>query len=305
MFIHLLVPLYSRNVATVIERKIKFDQWYGDFFLPYCEDKGWLCDLKPGWPEAKTAQLASAKGLSIPELAAQFPDTKYDSCDLVPKGKWVLQALSSILERQATSNYSDHDVVVMMDGSGKIDFSGACKIAERLAAGDRLVLGYRKDPRETMDGKRVDIEAFENFLVECCYKVALRDAQCGCWGFQGQMLSKLPLIAQSYAIEIDILIAALSINMEPRFIEVDLYPAVTATGAKQTDYDPSEDMKKLQFICYRLNIDHGQIPFYIERFKSDKRISLPETYVSGAMALPKPSKCPALVPILHNSDPQS
>jgi len=299
MFIHLLVPLYSRNVGIVVERKMAVDKWYCETFLPYCAERGWSCDLKPGWPADKTTLLALENKVAVADFPALLPETKYDPADLIPKGKWVLQALQSVLEQQAMRNYSDHDVVVMIDGSGKIQYDIACSIADHLDDGDRLVLGYRDDPRKTMDDKRVDIEKFENFLVGCKYKIKLRDAQCGCWGFQGAMLSKLPLIAQSYAIEIDILIAALSINMEPRFIPVTLIPVTTASGAKQTDYDPAEDMKKLLFLCYRLNIEREQIPFFLDKFLQNKENSLPESYITAAKTLPIPSKCPHMEPIIY------
>lgn len=293
MRIHLLAPVYTREVTVVDQRKKRFESWLTGTAFPFGDQHGWTIDYLLGWPgeDARTRAIERHANHSLAGTAV------YDSSDLVPKGKWVLQCLSNVLEKQSNANYSDHDVIILIDGSGKIDFSGALTIAERLAIGDKIILGRRSDPAKTMAEHRVRIERFENFLVSEKYHVELPDAQCGCWGFQGELLKAFPLLAQSYAIELDILIAALAAGCEPRFIDVQLTEILDSSGVKQTDYRPEQDITKLTFLLYRLDIDPELIEHYIGRFEKETKLELPENYKNQALALKSGEARPKLKPV--------
>jgi len=294
MFIHLFLPAFSLDVCVVQDRVANLNKWLASVQVPWRKN-GWVIDQIVGWPgcEATKSALTNVDENGVPQ---QVACPVYEKKDVPQKGEWVTNGLKTILGKLADHSYAEHEVIILIDGSGKIDFDVVEEVARHLEEGDPLILGYRKDPCQTMDSARVEIEAFENFLVAEKFKINLVDAQCGCWGFQADMLRDFPFMAQSYGIELDVVIAALNANISPRYTPVKLVPVTTTAGTKQTDYQAGDDIKKLEFISYRLGIDTELLQHYVDKYHKVTGKMLPERYLQAVGNIikrkPRPHKQP-------------
>ena len=208
--------------------------------------------------------------------------------ELVPKGVWIRESFQDILNWLAEQQYREQCYVVFIDGSGKIDFGSAVDVLDCLSNGHELALGLRSDPTITQSKDRVTVETFENYLVEQRFHVTLPDAQCGCWGVCGRAMAKLPLIALSYSIELDLLIMGLSGGFSPRFVQVKLVPPQTGSPGI-SDFNSSEqDLHKIQFLMYRLELGVEMLPTYIANFEKEKGLTLPSGYKKLLLEEAKP-----------------
>lgn len=275
-FVHLLFPAFTRSVPEQLRRKNALERWFRKSWRHDAEENGWRADLQIGWPgEASTQKrllVSDGDDMVVPE------DPMYGDDDLKPKGMWVRESLQNVLGRLHEQSYRERSYVVHVDGSGKIEYDMAITVMKHLTSGDQLILGYRENPAETMAESRVAVERFENFLIEQKFEISLPDAQCGCWGFASRLLRKMPIIAQTYGIEADVVISALSAGIEPRYVPVRLVKKLTAGGMKQTDYRSDEDLRKMHFLLFRLELPPATLPGMLKYFEKRHGNILPSEY---------------------------
>ncbi len=283
LFVHLFFPAFTRNVKAQIERRNVLQRWFRSEWESAAKTNGWRCDFLIGWPGEEATRHALVVSSGNEMVISEEPI--YSDSDLVRKGTWVCESIQRVKIRCHQQLYRENSLVVLVDGSGKIDFNMANDVVKALVKNGPLILGYRKNPEETMIHDRVVVEKFENYLIETKYNVDLPDAQCGCWGFHTSLLKHLPIIAQSYDIEADILIGALAAGILPNYIPVRLIPKLDQMGNKQTDYQPEEDIRKLCFLIYRLDILPLSLPAFINDFEKKRGLYLPEAYRNAAIAL--------------------
>lgn len=134
----------------------------------------------------------------------------------------------------------DDDIVMLIDGTGKIDFSAVEQFVQRFDADPEV--GFLFAQRSGSDGtwamtpERKEIELFENYLIlNALMRMGLLqedgarhlrdhqtkqflDLQCGCWAFRGQHFNSVRqyLTAFHYDLEVDIFVAAFKVWNEPK-----------------------------------------------------------------------------------------
>lgn len=271
--VHLIFPAFTTQVDRAASRYIRIWTWFKTTFTPLAIEKGWAPRLHIGIPDPAKLQHATYK--KQPDGTMEMV---YDESDRVSKGKWVRAALEAVKERRSDDQYVGKVLVVHMDGSGKIKFDAVITAVCALEGDTEMVLGLRDDPCITMDPQRVVVEHFENFLLEEKYNVELRDAQCGCWGFNADVLMKLPLCAGSYEIELDVLISALESHIPFSYVKVNLDSDIEANGQKQTDYSAEDDIKKLRFLGLRTGYSFDVIATLVPSFEKRRNELLPAPY---------------------------
>lgn len=270
MKIFFLAPVFTRR-ATAEEQstyesglEANLRKWYRDEWLSITKEDPLVdCDM----------ELLIGRTKDIETIR------KHSGLDVrTDKGAWVAFCFQSILQHLHDKLYREPSAVVMLDGSGKIDFGVLKALCLRLQRGDQVLLGYRKEPLVTMAKERVTIEQFENYLLSQRFHVVLPDAQCGCWAFSTRLFCSIPFIARTYDIELDLLIGVLSAGIEPKFIEVELVRQVDATGQNQTSFTFDANIKKMYFLLHRLGLPPATIPALITTFETQFGMQLPDTY---------------------------
>ena len=120
---------------------------------------------------------------------------------------------------------------------------------------------------------RANIEKFELFLLSSKYGVYLPDGQCGCWGFKTDILEKIPLIAKSFEIELDLLSACLRNRIFLHY----MYAAIEGDD-QESEFNPKDHEKKLSFLIERLEWNRE---FVFKRYGeyAKEHGELPEGYV--------------------------
>jgi len=279
----LISPLFTERLEECHSRKKNLDKWVVDNFYKICDERKFDSDYHVGAPDDKNTQQALQRALEEGSLE----NASYLKKELCPKGKWIRQMLQKVIDWQAENYYVKRNVIIHIDGSGKIDFNSTLKVLDKLVGGDPLVLGYRKNPLDTMLKERVDIEKFENFLVGYKFKILLPDAQCGCWGINGDLLSKITLTSLAYSIELDLVISALSVGIEPRYISVDLNPETVSSS----DFKKEEHINKLHFLMYRLGYTSDTVKELAKLFLDEKRGEISREYLDLIEDL-KPANLP-------------
>lgn len=158
-------------------------------------------------------------------------------------------------------NVGYDDIVMLIDGTGKIDFSAIPDFIKKFSADQEVGFLFAQRPWEHetwgMTEERKEIELFENFLIQSKLSVMnripeksnhlfyangkykhFRDLQCGCWAFRGKHFAAVveKLTAFHYELEVDVFIAAFEVfahlkadgkRIDSSFIS---YVPVTLTG---------------------------------------------------------------------------
>lgn len=134
-----------------------------------------------------------------------------------------------------------YDLVILIDGTGKIDFTAVEDLLNMFEADTHkevgFVFGRRKPDHLTwgMTPERKELERFENHLIKHALQVKglfpprqkiepllsrgeFKDLQCGCWGFRGEHFGDVVrnLTASHYDLEIDVFVSAFRIWQLPR-----------------------------------------------------------------------------------------
>lgn len=208
--------------------------------------------------EAHTGTIESIGKVSV----------KYEGC---PKGQFVRLKLASILHSVPVPERAE-TFVVLVDGSGTIEWGGVATVC-RLLKEAEVVLAKRPGTDWGIPEDRKRIERFENFLVEERFRVALPDAQCGCWGFRASVMQALPLTALGYEIELDLLISALTSGLVVRFASVTILE-----GPRHSSFDVDQNRAKLVFLMDRLGYNALHLKNVLSYFQVRSSDRLPSWY---------------------------
>lgn len=196
------------------------------------------------------------------------PGFKTKFYDITPKGSAITAALSSI-----KNEYEDylHHYFVYFDGDGQIPFDIPFSILKQLKKEkEKFVIGCRSG-RPGIHPERYLIEKFELFLIEHKFGVYLRDGQCGCWGFQTEVLKKYFPTGKGFDIELDVL---------SNFLRHHIYPSYVYTPVKykeDTTFKAKDHEKKLYYLIERLEWTREYILSLSKKF-SKKYNNLPKKY---------------------------
>ncbi|PIZ88050.1 MAG: hypothetical protein COX91_02210 [Candidatus Nealsonbacteria bacterium CG_4_10_14_0_2_um_filter_39_15] len=271
MRISILVPFFvsGKNKEEIIKEENKrraiFREWRLTKFEP--QIKNLFKDVIIDYLLAFTEQI---------DRVGQSLVVKYEGA--TPKGTMVRGKLLSLISK---IDYSDIDknYLILIDGSGKIEFDSVFKVLKALVIGKQVILGCRfKGSGISLRRKKVEI--FENFLVSERYKVDLPDAQCGCWGIRVGILKSLSLTANSYEIELDLVTSALESNLSICFVPVK---AFFKAG---TGFTSKEDLTKLNFLVNKLGLDEYILNALYEKFKKTYGLSLDSNYLNYFKEIP-------------------
>lgn len=262
-YICLIVPMFVDSPEEEEKRKWDFREWSKQSLKPKLKrilgDSQYKIELLLGFTGGED---------TIGNLVIEYQGR-------TPKGLLVRGKLLSITNKLDIAE-REEGFVVLVDGSGKIDYDCILDIIEALTGGENIVLGCRHKDSFGIKDERKNIELFENFLVSEKFKIMLPDAQCGCWGFRANLLKKLPLTANSYEIELDLLISALDSRLDVCFLPVNIIEEAT----KVTSFTPEQHINKLNFLLNKLSFDEFILKGMYEKFKIEKELFLPESYVS-------------------------
>lgn len=138
-------------------------------------------------------------------------------------------------------NVREHDLIILVDGTGKIDFSAVENLVSAFEADTKREVGFlfgrRKSDHPTwgMTVERKELERFENCLIKTALqrkgwlpttqrlqpllaKGQFKDLQCGCWGFRGEHFLDVlkSLTASHYDLEIEVFVSSFKIWRFPR-----------------------------------------------------------------------------------------
>ncbi|MBF0456585.1 MAG: hypothetical protein HQK99_01655 [Nitrospirae bacterium] len=266
MKLYLIVPFFAPSVTIEKQRIREFREWRTEVLQPAIEEN--YKDAKIEYLVAATDQVDRiGEGIYI----------KYDG--VTPKGLMVRGKLLSVFKEPIdTEGY-----LILIDGSGKIVYDAVREVLEALTKGKHVVLGCRPKGYGISEERKA-IEMFENFLLEEKYGVVLPDAQCGCWGVRVSNLKDIPLTANSYEIELDLVSSSiehsLCISYVPVEIKVDQSPV--------TNFKYEANKTKLKFLSNKLGFDNYILKAVYNKFQDIYKTPLPPDYVDYIDTLKSP-----------------
>jgi hypothetical protein len=199
----------------------------------------------------------------------------------VPKGLVVRLHLLYLLYQlehpggeQAEAIDPSDVVFSCIDGSGAFDFDSLKLIVETFNHDPNVdvVLGRRPSDYSGMIRGRKEIEEFEQYLLfqhcpgnlsasfsDCDLSTGLLpDGQAGCWGFRMRCAQHLPLTANGYEIEYDLLASALEARLKIAYTPPLLMPRKDRHSGASTEAIKMS-IRKLEFIRRKLCISRGDI----------------------------------------------
>lgn len=201
----------------------------------------------------------------------------------VPKGLVVrlhlLYLLYELEERQKEKGVTidPADIVFScIDGSGAFAFSSIKLLVEAFNDPEiDVVLGRRPSDFSGMAPGRKEIEEFEQYLLfkhrtdelhsclSSCGDLStglLPDGQAGCWGFRMRCVQRLPLTANGYEIEYDLLASALDAKLKINYTAPLIMPRSKDGRHSSASSDAIRmSIRKLDFIRRKLRITHEDI----------------------------------------------
>lgn len=202
----------------------------------------------------------------------------------VPKGLVVrlhLLYLIYELEQAARTESAPRDlsniIFSCIDGSGAFAFDSLTLLVEAFKRNPEadVVLGCRPSDFSGMGPGRKEIEEFEQYLLFRYRKNELHsallhsdlsngilpDGQAGCWGFRMSCVQRLPLTANGYEIEYDLLASALDARLRISFTSPLIMPRPKEAGRHSSaSADPVRmSLGKLDFIRRKLRITNPEI----------------------------------------------
>jgi hypothetical protein len=259
----LIVPFYTSG-KTDDERRgrekvlvANYESWLNGDFLPYLQKR------------------ANAPAYTVTTLDAYTPPERtWQTEEIVPggveirtfratKGLTVRLKLIKVLEQWVAAGRPT-SFVILIDGSGKIEFDAVKEVLAALERNEHVVLGCRQY-NLYMSKERVWAEGFENFLITRTFGLAeIPDAQCGCWGFSTRLLDRLPFTATGYEVETDLLICALQSGVDPCFVPV--IRKKPPEGEEPTLFSPKDHLAKLAFIMNRLRLTEEVLVALLQQY---------------------------------------
>jgi hypothetical protein len=200
-----------------------------------------------------------------------FPEALYAR---VPKGLVVRLHLLFVMERMECF-YSDDGIAgpevvfACIDGSGAFELNSIKLLVDSFNSHPTVdvVFGRRPEGNSGMATGRKEIEEFEQYLLfrhraeelkksfeQYNFKEPLLpDGQAGCWGFRLRAAPWLPLTANGYEIEYDLLLSTLDSGLKAVFTDpliMSVRPRHSSVGSTPVEMS----LKKLDFIERKLRI---------------------------------------------------
>ncbi len=258
-FVYLVMPVFAGDKKEEQKRVDSINSWKVNFNKKVNDILGRNFRIDITTPR-----------INDPHMICGTIHTEYKN--ITKKGRVIRHELQRI---GSLKKYSDIDnsYFVLMDGSGKINFDSIYSVLKGLEE-KQVIFGCRPISHAISDF-RLKLELFENFLVEEKYKVKLPDAQCGCWGFNLGILKDMPLTAESYDIELDVIINALEKGMNIGFIQA----MINDDGdVKKTNFKFGSNFEKLDFLCYKLELTKDILNLYYRNFLKKTGYNLPARY---------------------------
>ncbi len=257
-YLHLIIPLFAKSKNIEEERRNNFREWSIERFEKITSRLKVKVNYAFGFSGAKEREGRVSK--------------QYGKG--TNKGKLIRERISSILSilKNASSNIFERSFVILIDGTGRINYDSVITVLKSLISGEELILGCRMG-KFAISKKRRSVELFENFLVSEKYKVHLPDAQCGCWGFRLTVKEHLPFDSEQYSVEIELLINALKNN-----IDISYVPIKTFANTRTSSFKPGDNFNKLKFISRVLQFDRFDLESKYIKFRKEKNIPLLPSY---------------------------
>jgi len=196
--------------------------------------------------------------------------------DISSKSRVLRAKLDQIKNTKADSRHYS-DFIIYIDGDGDIDFNVILEVFDVIAEKSKVCFLCRKG-KYLMGEPRDSIERFENYLLENKYGIALPDGQCGCWGLQKEALDNgKDLIAEGFAIELNVLSMCLAQGIPPYFIPIAL--KIQKPSDASTFRSP-EHKTKLNFIIEDLGLPTSFLHAIYKNFRVEyPSFSLPVEYL--------------------------
>ena len=278
MILHTLMPLFT-GPAEPEEMSRRHDSLIN-----------WL--QSPGFDALKSAcgertsitAYFPGKELHIPHkehpdaMKVSFPPNMGAS---VPKGfvaRLHLLYLLYLIEYSSGGKTKAEDqsktIFACIDGSGAFNFDSLTLLVEAFAQDPDVdvVLGRRPPDYSGMMPGRKEIEEFEQYLLFHSRPAQLKaafakydlsddllpDGQAGCWAFRLRCSHRLPLTANGYEIEYDLLASAIESQLKIAYTEPLAMPRVPRhSGASTRAIEMS--IRKLDFISCKLDLTREDI----------------------------------------------
>ena len=282
MILHTISPLFAGEQPPEEEIWSRINAWE-DFTD---EDNETYRELKIACGEAVSiTPYRPGKEIYIPSKKHKYPIKVIYPPSLkasVPKGfvvrlhlLYLLYQLDHANDAQAQTFDSANVVFACMDGSGAFDFSSLKLLVETFNNNPLVdvVLGRRPVENTGMIPGRKEIEEFEQYLLFLHRGIEIResfsesacnfgtfllpDGQAGCWGFRLSCAQRLPLTANGYEIEYDLLASALDAHLKIAYTPPLVMGKRGSSGVSSSAIEIS--MRKLDFIRRKLRISRGDI----------------------------------------------
>ncbi|ODS36158.1 hypothetical protein BEH94_08425 [Candidatus Altiarchaeales archaeon WOR_SM1_SCG] len=209
-------------------------------------------NLKNWFKRNETKDEIEKLGFSMNDLELCFLCRGYDNQQegihrryygVVTKGRAIRDKIEGI-KNEEKSIYGNY--LIFFDGDGQIPFESFLDILKQLSKKEINVVFACRRGNYGISNEWVNIQKFELFLLSSKYGVYLPDGQCGCWGFKTDILSRIPLIAKGFEIELDILSACLKNRILPTYIKT------TIGNSEESTFEPIDHLIKLDFLIQKL-----------------------------------------------------
>lgn len=288
MILHTLMPLFTGD-APETEMSKRHDALTKWFQTPGFEELKAACGERPSVSNYYRTSIATyypGKALYIPAeddpnaMKLVFPASLKAR---VPKGLivrlhllYLIYELEQMTKKKAETIDPATVVFSCIDGSGAFAFESLRLLVDQfnLDPDVDVVLGKRPSDFSGMDPGRKEIEEFEQYLLfrhrrdelhssfaNCDLSNGiLPDGQSGCWGFRMRCVQRLPLTANGYEIEYDLLASALDAKLKISYTSPLIMRRPKDGRHSSAASDPiGMSIGKLEFIRHKLRISHQDI----------------------------------------------
>ncbi len=259
MVLHVVSPLFAGEQPPEEEIWRRINSWeeftregndeYEDLKAA-CGDRVSIIPYRPG----KEIYLPSKKD-KYPIKVTYPPSLKA----IVPKGLVVRLHLLAVLYQPEQSDGGKVDpanvVFACIDGSGAFDFDSLKLLVQAFTDDENIDVRHRGD------------ELRASFFDCDLSGGLLPDGQAGCWGFRLRCAPRLPLTANEYEIEFDLLSSAVEAQLKISYTAPLSMPRQDRYSSA-TDKAISMSIRKLEFIRRKLRITSEDIAKGWQDFES-------------------------------------
>ncbi len=234
--------------------------------------------LREWFTRDKTKEEIEKLGFSVNDLDTYFLCRGHENQQggihkryygMVNKGTAIRDKIEGI-KNEEKSVYGNY--LIFFDGDGQIPFGSFLDILKQLSKKEVNAVFACRGGNYGISNERANIEKFELFLLSSKYGVYLPDGQCGCWGFKTDILSRIPLIARGFEIELDILSACLKNRILPTYISAII------EDSEESNFNSFDHIFKLDFLIQKLEWNKE---FVLKKYSEfvEKQGKLPEEYI--------------------------